>query len=333
MTITDLTISNNAAAMHAPAAPFGPVTSDAIARLGEWVTAASQAHQLLAPLIDSAFIPDSYRTRVAPNASAEEKEQARAVALSNAVSAVLLGLNLGLDPMTALQQIILIKGRPGMYARAKVAILQSRGYDIWTETLTDDQAVVCVVRPGSDRVERFTITSDMAKKAGWTSNEAYAKTPQDMLWARAAGRGSDRTGAHILLGIPSVEDIPDLPAMQVEAHVGPRVTRDTIRAEPQLAADPSPVETATVVEDQPDPVRPVPERVTPKASAEAVRKLWSRMKPHGLTSADLALEWFSQMTGRHVDSREDLTTADLPILTAALDELDRREASPPDGAP
>lgn len=311
-----MSTSTDLATPAPPATPalFGAVTSDAIARLGEWVTAASQAHQLLAPLIDSMFVPDAYKPKVGANATDEERDQARQVAISNAVSAALLGLNLGLDPMTALQQIIIIKGRPGMYAKAKVAILQSRGYDIWTETLTDEQAIVCVVRPGGDRIEKFEVTMAMAKKAGWVSNEAYAKTPQDMLYARAAGRACDRTGAHILLGIPSVEDIPDASPMLVEAHVGPRITADAIRAEASAAGQQSEAE---VVE---------PERVAPKASADAVRKLWARMKPHGLTSADLALEWFTQTVGRHIDSRDDLTVADLATLNAGLDKLDQPDA-------
>ena len=308
-------------ALPATPAPFGAVTSEAIARLGEWVTAASQAHQLLAPLIDSMFVPDAYKPKVTANATDEDRDQARQVAISNAVSAALLGLNLGLDPMTALQQIIIIKGRPGMYAKAKVAILQSRGYDIWTETLTDEQAVVCVVRPGSDRLEKFEVTMAMAKKAGWTSNEAYAKTPQDMLYARAAGRACDRTGAHILLGIPSVEDLPDAPPMLVEAHVGPRITADAIRAEADQQPDADPAV-----------ARPEPERVAPKASGDAVRKLWARMKPHGLHSADLALEWFTQTVGRQIDSRDDLTVADVATLTAALDQLDAAAQQPPPDA-
>lgn len=217
-------------------------TSAALEQLAQWVTAAQNAHQLVAPLVATPFVPDSYRPKVDPRATDEQKRDAYNVAVATGTAAVLQGLSLGLDPLTSLQQIYVVHGRPGMYARIKVALVTSRGHEVWTEDLTDVRAVVCGRRKGSQNTERVVITMDMAKKAGWTSNNTYTKTPQDMLYARAAGRVCDRIAPDVLMGIASVEDIND----EVAVDAQPARTRTVKRAEvaggerPALPAEQSP---------------------------------------------------------------------------------------------
>jgi hypothetical protein len=192
--------------------------NDALAKLGDWVQAARHAHQLVAPLVGTAFVPDAYKPKIDPRATAEQKAEAREMAIANATAAVLQGITLGLDPMTALQQIYIVHGRPGMYSEIKVALVKSRGHEVWTEDISDTRAVVCGRRKGTDYIERVTVTMDQARKAGWTTNQAYSKTPQDMLYARAAGRVCDRVAPDVLMGIASVEEIQD--TIQAEATVG-----------------------------------------------------------------------------------------------------------------
>lgn len=183
--------------------------STALDRLAQWVEAANNAHRLVAPLVDTAFVPDAYRPKIDPRATPEQKTQARNLAVANATAAVLQGISLGLDPMTSLQQIYVVHGRPGMYTKLKVALVQARGHDVWVDDLTDTRAVVCGRRKNSDVVERVTVTMDQARKAGWTSNQNYSKTPQDMLYARAAGRLCDRLAPEVTMGIASIEEIQD----------------------------------------------------------------------------------------------------------------------------
>lgn len=299
-------------------------TDAALERLARWVDAASAASRLVSPLVLTPFVPDAYRPKVDPRASDEDRAKALEVAVASATAAVLYGASLGFDPMTALQQIYIVKGHPGMYAKAKVALLMAHGHQVWTEELDDEHAVVCARRKGSERVERISITMEQARKAGWTSNEAYTKTPQDMLWARAAGRACDRAAPEVMLGIGTVEDLDGFgEPIQTTATVGaavPALTGSDIIAQAAAAppaAAPAPAE---------------PERVQTKPSDAELRRLWARMKPHGLHSADLALEWMSQTTGRVVASRDELTRADLAVLGAALDKLDA-DANQPADAP
>ena len=310
-----------------PLAQLGPVlpSTDAMARLEEWVVAASRANALITPLVGSAFVPDAYKPKVGQNAPDEEKQAAWDTARANATAAVLLGLSIGLDPLTALQQIYLVKGRPGMYSKMKVALLQSRGFKIWTDELTDDVAVVSGIRPG-DEVRTVTVDMAMARKAGWTSNEAYAKTPQDMLWARAAGRWCDRYGGDHLHGIATVEDIPDV--VQVEARVGAplRVTAadvlGTEAEDPQIPNHQPPTVDNAV--EGPGPERPVidignaPAAITTAQS----KKMYGLLRDKGKDDKDLALVYIAGVIGHEVGSTKDLTVEEASQVIDALDKLD-----------
>ena len=211
--------------------------SDALARLGQWVEAARHAHQLVAPLVGTAFVPDSYKPKIDPRATPDERAEARATAIANATAAVLQGITLGLDPMTSLQQIYIVYGRPGMYAKMMVALIQAHGHEVWTEDLSDSRAVVAGRRRGSEIIERVTVTMEQARKAGWTRNDAYNKTPQDMLWARAASRVCDRIASDVLKGIASIEAVQD----ELAPTNGNGTRTVTPRKRAAVAARPAPV--------------------------------------------------------------------------------------------
>lgn len=306
-------------------AQFGPAlpSTDAMGRLEEWVVAASRASALVSPLIGSAFVPDAYKPKIDPRASDEDKAAAWETARANATAAVLLGLSIGLDPLTALQQIYLVKGRPGMYSKMKVALLMARGFKIWTETLTDDVAVVAGIRPG-DEVRTVEVTMEMAKKAGWLSNEAYSKTPQDMLWARAAGRWCDRYGGDRLQGLASVEDIPDV--VQVEAQVGSPVRRVTaadlgLALRTETAAQSAAVDAELAADHAARMSTPAPSTVdaggqtvidigdAPAAISDEQRATLSELlRQTNRAAKSKAVQYIAGVIGHPVDGPQDLTT-------------------------
>jgi len=331
-------------------------TGDALARLGEWVQAASHANRLVAPLVGTAFIPDAYKPKIDPRATPEEKQAARETAIANATAAVLQGITLGLDPMTALQQIYIVKGRPGMYSRIKVALLVAHGHEVWTEDISDTRAVVCGRRKGSDVVERVTVTMDQARKAGWSSNEAYAKTPQDMLYARAAARVCDRVAPDVLMGIASVEEIQD--EIQATAEVGNGHRTVTRRQKP------APIEATTVeepaLEEEPWPTSQTPAEPTPSpktrdeptstsptpAAAETPRPdgnitaaqqkmLHALLRDTDRGDRDVALVYISGVLEREIQSTKELSKADAGKVIDAL-TAEMNEPQPPlldDGEP
>lgn len=299
--------------------------NDALNRLGQWVVAARDAHTLVSPLVDTPFVPDAYRPKVDPRATAEEKAAARNLAVANATAAVLQGITLGLDPLTALQQIYIIHGRPGMYAEAMVALVKAHGHEVWEEDISDSRAVVCGRRRGETHIHRVTITMDQAKKAGWTSNQAYTKTPQDMLYARAAGRACKRTAPEVLLGIASVEEIQD--TIRVEAEAGPATRtvsprRTTRRALP--AAEAQPAEEPPLDEEPP---AAEPERPEPATSQN--RKMYALLRKTGREDKDTALVYIAGVVGRPVESTKDLSKAEVSRVIDALDAPEPAEAEEP----
>lgn len=201
-----------------------------LAILGDWLHAASSAEQLARQLVSSFFVPAAYKPN-GPNGVD--------VAVANATGAILLGQSLGLDPLTSLQQIYVVHGRPGMYTKLKVALAQARGHRVWDEEYGPERVTVCGQRRGTDDIVRITVTIDDAKRAGWYEQNAnYKKTPADMLWARAAGRVVDRVAADVLFGLASIEDLVDEPAPAA------RVTIDDVRGTTPAAAEPAAIAAA-----------------------------------------------------------------------------------------
>lgn len=306
--------------------------NDALTRLGEWVQAASHARALVAPLVETAFIPDAYQPKVDPRATPEQKRVAWETAVANATAAVLQGITLGLDPMTALQQIYIVHGRPGMYSEMKVALVVSRGHEVWTEDLTDTRAVVCGRRKGTEYTERVTVTMDQARKAGWSAkNDNYTKNPQDMLYARAAGRVCDRIAPDVLMGIASVEEIKDTIQTTAEVGNGTRTVTPRKRAAPpalEAADDPPLEETPEPVETPSEPQEPA-ETVRTITAAQS-RKLHAMLNERGRKDRDVALVWIAGVIGREITSTKELTVAE---AAGVIDVLDTEGDPDPDAPP
>jgi hypothetical protein len=311
-------------------------TSDALARLAQWVEAASHAHTLVAPLVGTAFVPDAYKPKVDPRATPEQKQEAYDTAVANATAAVLQGLSLGIDPLVALQQIYIVHGRPGMYAAMMVALVQGHGHDVWTEDESDTRVTMAGRRKGTDVIERVTVTMDQARKAGWTSNAAYTKTPRDMLWARAASRVCNRIASDVLKGIASVEEIRD--TIQVTAEAGTRTVNPPAA---RRRAIPPPVD---AVEEPPldDPADGHPVPSEPQKAVQAVdeppieidgpalitgpqsKKLHALLGKTGRGDRDLGLVYIAGVIGREITTTKDLTLAEAGDIIDALD-LEARE--------
>lgn len=207
-----------------------------------WLQRFDMYSKMARGLVHSAFVPAAYKPNdgnIPPLSRPEERAAAIEQIEANATGAMMLGGALGLDPLTSLQQIYLIHGRPGMYSRIKVALCQAASHDIWTEEFTAERVTVCGRRKGwpEDRVERITITKEDAERAGWDKTNAnYRKTPADMLYARAAGRVTDRVAADLLHGIATVEEIDDRDAPDDSVRVVTRVGGAEIQAAAPAAA-------------------------------------------------------------------------------------------------
>jgi hypothetical protein len=186
-----------------------------LASLAHWAGEARAAHTLATSLCATSFVPEHFRNKPA-----------------EATAAILTGHELGLSPMASLRAIYVIKGTPGMYAKAMVAVVQSAGHEVWVEEQSDERVVVCGQRKGSDHVARTVWDRARVAQAKLGSNAKYAETPQQMMVARGQAEICRQIAPDALHGIPyAVEEIRDgsFPdAELVAAPVATPVTADDI---------------------------------------------------------------------------------------------------------
>lgn len=231
--------------------------------------------------------------------------------------AILYGATVGLDPVTAVQQIFVIGGKPALYARAMVAIVLAQGHEIWTEEETPGRVVVCGRRKGSENVERVEWTTDMAKTAGYTTNKKYQTDSRAMLYARASGDVARRVAPDALMGLTyNVEElelgeIPNTPVETPSERSGVSRLRAALPAKPHT--DPEPA--AEPAQGNVEPQEPtldetltddVPYTVDGPITEKQRKHLHALVNKLGM-DRDTKLAGLSKIAGREITSSNDLT--------------------------
>lgn len=139
------------------------------------------------------------------------------------VVAIQWGLELGLQPMQALQNIAVIRGNPSLYGSVIPAL--ARTHPKWDESkyrecyvgepYQDDYAAVCQVgRTDADEAHEKRFSVKDAKQAGlWGKKGPWKKYPKRMLQHRARKYAIDDVFADVLKGMPLADearhDLPD----------------------------------------------------------------------------------------------------------------------------
>lgn len=210
-----------------PAADVQLAPTAVIASLAHWAGEARAAHTLAQSLCSTSFVPEHFRGKPA-----------------EATAAILTGHELGLSPMASLRAIYIIKGTPGMYAKAMVAVVMSAGHDVWVEEQSDERVVVCGRRKGSEHVARTVWDRARVVKAKLTANAKYAETPQQMMVARGQAEICRQVAPDALHGIPyAVEELRDNPELHDLEPAAAPVTVEDITGDALTDAAP---ETATL---------------------------------------------------------------------------------------
>jgi hypothetical protein len=284
--------------------PAALAVPDAVASLAEWAQQLDAAMRIAKALCNTSFVPKHFAGKPEETAAA-----------------ILAGNELGLGPTAALRVFFVINGRPEMYAEAKVAILTAHGHRVWTVERTDESVTVAGRRKGEQRVETITMTMEQAKKAGWTSNATYQKTPQDMLWARAAARVCKLVAPELLHGIATVGET-DEPPIQATATVG-RVSAAEILGTGGAAAPEQ-----RLAPDASEPATEGSRGITPAQS----RKLHTLLGKTGRGDRDVGLVYISRILGREITSTKDLGVIEAGDVIDAL-ELEQRALNVTDPGP
>lgn len=176
------------AGMDTPQMPT--VQAGALDNLQQQVAAMDAASRLAGALCATEMVPKQYRGKP-----------------DDGAAAILYGAELGMNATQALQNVMVINGKPSVEARTMVALLAKQGYLVETVESSDTSVTVRGTAPNGHE-ETSTWTIDRAAQAGYTSNALYKKIPEQMLYAKAATEVCRKIAPHVLMGIAnSTEDL------------------------------------------------------------------------------------------------------------------------------
>lgn len=129
----------------------------------------------------------------------------------NILVAVQWGLELGLQPMQAMQNIAVINGRPSLWGDAVIGLVRSSPLcEYIIEEEIDGKAICRVKRRGEDEQIRI-FTPDDAKKAGLTGKAGpWTQYPKRMMQMRARSWALRDVFPDVLRGMPIAEEVMDM---------------------------------------------------------------------------------------------------------------------------
>jgi len=130
----------------------------------------------------------------------------------NILVAIQWGMELGLQPMQAMQNIAVINGRPSLWGDAVIGIVRGSPACEYIYETDDGETATCrVKRRGEDeQVRTFSMTD--AKQAGLLSKSGpWTQYPKRMRQMRARAFALRDVFPDVLRGMPVAEEVMDIP--------------------------------------------------------------------------------------------------------------------------
>ncbi|UVL22418.1 recombinase RecT [Pseudomonas donghuensis] len=141
---------------------------------------------------------------------------------ANILVAVQWGMELGLQPMQAMQSIAVINGRPSLWGDAVIALVRSSPLCEYVYETDDGETATCrVKRVGEDEQVRTFSMAD-ASQAGLKGKQGpWAQYPKRMRQMRARSFALRDVFPDVLRGMPMAEEVQDIPTERElnQAHV------------------------------------------------------------------------------------------------------------------
>ncbi len=308
---------NELAAYEAPATVEHFAYADPTGgRLVAWADGLAAAHRIGSALCQTSFVPQHFRGKP-----------------EEAAAAILYGDEIGFTPTQAVQNLYVISGKPALYARSMVALVMSKGHEVWTVEKSDAKVTVAGRRKGSSHVIEETWTAGRAQKAGYTNNKKYTTDPQAMLYARAAADICRQIAPDALAGLAYSAEEMELTEDQ------PTTTVRRAPAKAQRAQVPEPDLEPAVAEERQD-TQPAPdESPTPTSQggpSDAQRGLmFASFKDAGFTTdartaegRQARLDYISNVIGHPIESSNDLTVDEMSRVIDSLKADAEAETDP-----
>jgi hypothetical protein len=292
-----------------------------------WADMLNEVGDLAARVSTTSFVPTGIRGKTAEIAAC-----------------ILTGREIGIGPMTSLNEIHVINGRPCMSSKLMRSLAFAAGHEITFPVLTDEKVTAKGRRADSDQWTEVTWTMKDAQRIGVASRDTWKSYPRAMLQARASSELCRLLFPDALGGVSyAMEELDDEQTTTARTSVRrnkartsepvPEVTEPELAPEnPQQAQESgaSVTEVAEVTEETPEPDIVDAEIVEEVLVSQVMdgkgmtslqgKILSSRLGVLGWDKAQ-AIAYATDMTGRPISKSEDLTKDEAQKIIDALGAL------------
>lgn len=155
----------------------------------------------------------------------------------NCLVAIQWGMEIGLKPLQAMQNIAVINGRPSLWGDAVIALVRSSPLCESIIEEDDGRTATCRVKRRGEPEQSRSFSMDDAKAAGLLGKQGpWTQYPKRMRQMRARAFAVRDVFPDVLKGLPVAEEVMDTPT---ERHMGQveRVEPGTPTALPAYPAD------------------------------------------------------------------------------------------------
>ena len=156
----------------------------------------------------------------------------------NVLVAIQWGMEIGLKPLQAMQNIAVINGRPSLWGDALIALARNSAVcEYIIETQTETMATCRVKRRGEPEQVR-TFSMDDAKAAGLLGKQGpWSQYKKRMMQMRARGFAIRDVFPDVLKGLPVAEEVMDTPRDMGQAQRVPLAIPEDLMNQAYDAAD------------------------------------------------------------------------------------------------
>lgn len=131
---------------------------------------------------------------------------------ANILVAVQWGMELGLQPMQAMQSIAVINGRPSLWGDAVIALVRSSPLCEYVYESDDGETATCRVKRVGEEEQSRTFSMADASLAGLKGKQGpWSQYPKRMRQMRARSFALRDVFPDVLRGMPMAEEVQDIP--------------------------------------------------------------------------------------------------------------------------
>ena len=128
----------------------------------------------------------------------------------NILVAIQWGMELGLQPMQAMQSIAVINGRPALWGDAVIALVRSSPFCEYVYEEDDNEVATCRVKRRGEAEQVRTFSMAEAKAASLTGKQGpWTQYPKRMRQMRARAFALRDVFPDVLRGMPVAEEVQD----------------------------------------------------------------------------------------------------------------------------